>query len=656
MEIIKNCLSRIKMVVLFCVKWRFLIAIVVFVLCLCFQIHGSSIGEYNKMFDNSSKYDSESIIIGKNRGIRGDEYLVNTPYQMSQQYNDYKKDSYMMSVGGQDMVVSTNAPVIDLAILSKPFNLGYILLGNDYGLSWYWSLKIITLVLASFEFCLILTRRNKKIALLGALMISLAPPMQWWFSSSVIDIIVYGMVLFSIGYYYFVTTKRITKNIITVCAPFVMTAYAIALYPAVQVPIGLLMVALLVGVLIRDKKDIVFTKIDFIRIGLMVLLTIGMLGYVVINSLDAIVKLNSTVYPGKRVSLGGGGGITGLFTNLVTFTLSYKSLPYSNNCEASAFIHFAPVFLILYPFIFKKSKKSRDLIVGNIVLVCLIVAAVFMLVGFPELLAKLTLFSYVSRPGLIYGFVATVFTIWCIYIIFSQKTTIFTKKQILLTMAIYGFFCICMIGKDELTYFGWKGYAVIIVGLLSIIYMMLLNYKKCFLFSFSLLMIVSGAFVNPIARGTAALTGHPLEKEIHRIAQEYPDVYWLGINGEGFLDGAASSSGLSASIGIANGAKMLNMVNFYPDFKKWHLLDPQGDKDAVYNRYAHIIVYLGEDTKIEVGSAGDIVRTELTCDNLDTLGVGYLITFGKINRCEEYFSEIYDDIESDYYIYQRNNE
>ena len=38
------------------------------------------------------------------------------------------------------------------------------------------------------------------------------------------------------------------------------------------------------------------------------------------------------------------------------------------------------------------------------------------------------------------------------------------------------------------------------------------------------------------------------------------------------------------------GAKTVNSVNVYPDLDKWHVIDPNGQYEEVYNRYAHILV------------------------------------------------------------------
>ena len=39
---------------------------------------------------------------------------------------------------------------------------------------------------------------------------------------------------------------------------------------------------------------------------------------------------------------------------------------------------------------------------------------------------------------------------------------------------------------------------------------------------------------------------------------------------------------------MLNGGKTVNGTNFYPDKKKWEIIDPKGIYNEKYNRYAHI--------------------------------------------------------------------
>ena len=635
--LMNKLVERIRIVGLFCIKWRYVIALIAFVLGVALQLHGSSINEYNKMFANSAEYDSESIILGESRAIRSDEWLVVTPNHMSQTYNDFEENSDMMSLGGQDMAITTNGPILDATILAKPFMWGYVLLGNEYGLAWHWCAKIIVLLLASFELCMIVTQKNKKVSLIGALLLTFAPAMQWW---SIFDVYIWGMVLSVLGYYFF-TSNGWLKNLCTVLLPFAAVAFALIFYPAFQIPTALFVAVLLVALLVRDKSKITFKKIDILRIMGIVIVAGGILAYMVLTCWGGIVAMMGTAYPGAVTALGGDGAIKDLFTDLTSFTLPFKNVTYSNNSEISTFVHFAPVFLMLYPIIYKKMKRNRNMIVGNILVISLAAMIVFMLVGFPELLAKLTLFSYITRMKLTYGFVATIFTVWGIDMVWRRE--VLTKKRVLIVLGICVVWYVCFIGPNELSYLDWWQYWVIIIGLMGLVYVILMRYQKLSLVGVTVLMGVCGMTVNPIVHGATAILGHPLEKEIAKIATEDKEAYWLAV-GDGKL----------ASIAVANGAKTLNMVNVYPDFKKWELIDPEGDDKDTYNRYAHIWVKLTDgETDIRLGPTRDVVELDLSCSDALKWPAKYLVTAGKLENCKANYQRIYDDSEGNYYIYER---
>lgn len=639
----KNVIRKLRTSVLFCVKWRYLIALLVFIFCVVFKLHGSSINEYNKMFNNSSESTYDGVIIGESRAIRSDEYKVHTPYYMSQYYNGFAKNSNMMSLEGQDMIIGYNAPVADITLLAKPFTWGYVLLGNEYGLSWYWCSKLILLLLVSFEICMIITRKNKKISLLGMLMITFAPAVQWWFVPHMVDVFFWGMAVLVLAYHFFLSQNGWKRFLFAILLPLAVITFVIALFPSVQLPIGLVMMVLFIALMIRDKKEIAFRKKDIWQIVSMSLFVFLVLGYTIWTSKDAISALLNTAYPGHRVSLGGDYKIKDLFTNITSFILPFKNITYSNSSEISSFVHFAPIFLGIYPIMRRKLKRNKNMLIGDVFVGCITVMIIFMLVGFPNALAKITGFSYINRMESVYGFVATLFTIWGVDMVWKKQ--IFTNKQILFILAIYGFLNVCFIGAEELSYLNWLSYFMIIFGLLILAYLMLHRNKKAFLFGMSVTMLLSGATVNPIAYGRSALIDHPLEKKVCEIATEEPDEYWLAI-GDTRL----------ASIGIANGARVLNAVNFYPDYGKWKLLDPEGEYDYVYNRYAHIETVIADDgkTKIMPVISSDIMVLEISYNDLvNKWPIKYLLTNRLLKNEKQYFRRIYDDKEGEYYIYER---
>ena len=502
----------------FIIDHRYLIAFLIFVVCLIFRISGSSINIYNYVLNDKADPDN-GIIYGEARSIRSDEWVVHTPYYYSQYYNNYNKISNKMSISGQDMIIGYNAPVLDISLLAKPLTWGYLLLGNDYGLSWYWCLKVILFSLGTFEITMIITKKNKLISFLGVLLIAFAPTMQWWFVPHFVDVVLWSIWLVVLAYHFFTARTVWFRNMLTIFTSLAGCVFVLALFPSLQIPLGLLAILLLVVLLIRDKDKITFKKRNLFNILFMILIAILILGYTLLTSFDAIKALYSTSYPGKRVSFGNNGTLESIFTNLTTVFLPYKDINYLNNCEVSDFIHFAPIFLLIYPLIYKylKKKKSNDLIVGNALLIAVIVSLTFYLVGFSEILSKITLFSYVNRIQTVYGFIAVIFSLWCIYVLFKYND-ILTNKQKVISLIIFVIAYLLMINQQILSYMPVYLYVIEILVFAFIIFTIYYDLKYMTTALIFLLILCSSFTINPIISGDDPLTNH-------EIIEEAKDIY-----------------------------------------------------------------------------------------------------------------------------------
>ena len=231
-------------------------------------------------------FDNE--LFGAARAIRTDEFNVQLPYYFSQYYNDYQQISYQMSISGQDMILGYNAPVLNLLLIGKPFTWGYILFGNAYGLSWYWMSKLLLGMLVYFEVSKILTKNNL-ISFFGMFYVIFSPAIQWWFCPHMYDVFFWGAALLAIGYHFFVGNEKWKKILTVVLAIQAFICFIIALFPSLQVSVGLMAVAILIAVLIRDKNEISFNKIDMIRIAVVAITVILVVGSYLIPALGEII-------------------------------------------------------------------------------------------------------------------------------------------------------------------------------------------------------------------------------------------------------------------------------------------------------------------------------------------------------------------------------
>jgi len=609
------------------IDYRFIISIVIFIILVLCKVHGSSIGAYNQYlgYDNNN-----DVLFGTSRDIRSDEWMVMTPYYFSQQTNNYRVNSNQMSIDGQNMIIGYNSPVKDFTILGKPLVWGFLLFGNDYGLSWYWCLKLILIILVSYEVTFILTKK-KKISVLGSLLIAFGPSMQWWFAPHMPDVILWSLTLLCLSYHLLVNKNENIKNITTVLLPFVFMEFVIALFPSFQVGLGYFILVMLIGLLLRERQKLFENKKQIIRICIVALFSGLFVLLFLKGSLSALkIELN-TVYPGHRVELGGQYLMKDIFTDLSTPFLSYvtNKTVYANSCEDSTFIHFGVFILLLSPIIFSIIKDKRERFLGYAFIGIIGVNIIFMLFGFPSILAKISFYSFINRMKMILGLIFVFFTIWGFSILEDNK--IKNKEYYYLSVIVYCVLLFTFIDGNLINYL--PKYIYIIEILLYALILMLFFYKKLY-YAYSLLigiLLFSSISINPIVIGTGAITNHEISNKINEIVKKDKDAYWIGYE----------NLALPSFI-LANGGKTFNAVNFYPDFGKWNYLDKHGKYDDVYNRYAHIVTAINPNkTSIMPHDTVDSIRIELSFDDMKYFNIKYILSIIDISNIknEKYYLE-----------------
>lgn len=158
-------------------------------------------------------------------------------------------------------------------------------------------------------------------------------------------------------------------------------------------------------------------------------------------------------------------------------------------------------------------------------------------------------------------------------------------------------------------------------------------------------MLVIGILVNPVRAGIKFVEDLPLLNSIEEVNKKEEGLW------------ALIEIGLP-EINLPNivKAKTLNSTNVYPNLELWYKIDNNHQYEDVYNRYAHIFITLvsnEEGTKFEL-LAPDVIRIFLSYEDLQKLGVNYLVRGAKLPDMEETdeikLDEIYRD--ESYVIYK----
>ncbi len=630
----------------FIVKYRWPAAAVLFACCVLLRLHGSSMAMYDSIFPtHSDEAAAEQYYIwGQIRNYRTDEYGVSMPAYFSQSYNDYRMQSTRMSLSPTNMVLDYYAPVRDITAIGKPFTWGYLLFGNEVGVSWYWCGMTILMFLISFEMFMILTRGCKAVSAAGMLLVGLSPAVQWWFLPHIPIVYLYAMDLFVIGYYFFTARSAWMKWLTVLTAVIAGTGFVLSFFPSCQVTAGLAAAALLAACLVRDRDRITFKAKDWYRIGIVVVIAGGILGRFLLLWKDDLHMLLSTVYPGARMETGGGSRLSDLFTDLRTLFLPYHDSNILNNCEMATWIHLAPAFCLLFPQIYLslRKKKDRNRLVGAILFLSLLVEIDYMCFGFSETMARLTLFRYANRMKLTYGWTAVLFTVWSADVIWKTPG-ILKKWEIIAVPAIYGIIYCSFIDESLLQYLPRIILLAEILLFVLLLFAILCKQKIFSICLTTLILCGAGLTVNPLSRGISPITNHPVSEFISSKALEEPDGLWLPVGTPFFVNNFL----------LANGARVIGATNFYMDTERWKLLDPNGVYADSYNRYSNQIIYFTEEeTSVELEWA-DSIRIMLNPDDLYRLGIRYIFTpIGPDEMAEWGIRAAQVFTQDSYYIYQ----
>lgn len=627
-------------------QYRYWIAFVAFLLGLTFNLHGSSVANWNnfgvretvsgQQDSTTNQYSgddhanpisvlkswvslqpkSDGTILGYPRMIRIDEWLVQTPFYISQANTGSKLVNQLYGYSGQNMVLSYNAPVKHISVIGKPFNWGFLFLGATKGLSWYWCFKVIGMLLLAYEFSLILTKRNKALSVIGSFWITFTPSVQWWFMQHLGDVVFYSLAILVLIHHFFKQDRQLNKLGICLLLVSSIVGFTLVIYPAFQVPFAYIILLFFLFELLGSIKEKRVKATDWWMMGGTALVSGGIIGWTLYQSLDALKATLGTLYPGQRQSFGGDFGIENLSNLFLTFFLPFKTPSFSNQVELSASFNLLILALLIIPLVIWRKQLKE-----NVFAVAMGVYSLFLLlytfVGVPKIIAKLTLFTYVpsNRSWQALSIIAVFMSLWLVSYLWSEK-----RKYSHFVPLVFSLMGLVFVGMTTLwsperaAYMGKKYLLVVFLIYVLTSITMFIKRKVLFALVVVLAIAVSGMTINPLVTGLGVIEDKKLSVEIKKIVSGNPNKYWL-------------SEGNLYNYPQMFGAKTINSVRFYPDKKLMRVLDPTNEMEQAWNRYSHMQIFLtSEKTKMEV-PVPDVLNMQLNQSDLTKLKVGYIISF-----------------------------
>ena len=492
------------------------------------------------------------------------------------------------------------------------------------GLSFYWYIRLLAMALGSFELCMIVSNKNKRVSLLGMIIITFSSAVQWWYC---LDNLIWAQIILVLFNKFFETEKKWVKYLCAFGLLVGLLSYVFYLYPAWQIPFAYFMAAMGIWILLKNASNYKLNWHDSIVIVMTVICFALLLFRWYSLSEKTIEATMNTAYPGDRREIGG-GSVT-VYAYVYDIFTSIFGTP--DACEFSSMLSFFPVPYLLGIFYLIRNRKKEN----AIFLVPMIAVSMFIGYwcwrGFPEFIAKYTLMSMstASRSGLVLGTINIYILIFLLGRISKEDKWMHWSIATILGILATGYVVYKGITIPPAEGYYTKTKIILSAGLFVVSFISIFNMDKkyfqmIFMCSAIITAFASGLIVNPIIRTTDIIYTKPVSVKIAEIRNKEPNALWIG----DAVDFHVSN------YMVANGVRTLNSTSVYPnvEFFEKYLGDSAKSREYEYNRYAHNIVFLKDgESDIELAQTDKIIWN-MNYRDLDKFGINYILTTRNLNR------------------------
>lgn len=616
------------------------LALALFVVGVFAKINFSSVGMWNAYGPRLD--DTPGVLAGEPRAIRSDDWLLAVPWTLSQANSSPRFSVENPSVGPSTSALFVGLPVRHWTALFRPSHWGFFLLDVERGFSWMWMTRVVTCFAVLFLLMYELSLKSAVLAAVGALSIFFSSFVQWWFASVAELLMCFCAACLALRYVLILPSS--SKVILSSVLLFVSAAgFLLAVYPPFQIPLIYLGIALLPLLVAQSEEQVGPSRVA--RWACVSAALFGaalvLIGFWSVNQ-EVVRMMTSTVYPGERVSFGGGMSIERYFAGFFGFGLSQDAFPrqWGNICEAGSFLALWPVAALALVF---SSDSRRSLRLAPL-LVFLLVVTAWSFWGAPETAARASLWSMVptTRGVIAWGIGGAIFVV-CAMARLPRQNSI---ARIFLGVVVSALMGSLLLEARQSTFsFVSTGEFVVIfaAGVISCL-AVLWNWRVVLVLSVAALTLIPNGLVNPVMSGLGVAPSLKLARGVNRFDPDKKGQW------------AVFSSTIEAQMVKMTGRKVMNGYQYLPNRKLLEALDPSGEHQFIYNRYAQII--------LAEGARGSAARFDLIapdawrltidpCDErLSAAGVNYIV-FAPHARQQSFqcLERVY--IEDDFSIFKR---
>ena len=250
------------------------------------------------------------VLLGENRLIRADEWLVVTRMAIGQQNHQPPRPVVNTHLGpdGQNMLIvgMTGVPVAHLSALAKPATWGFFAFDLRRALAWYWWLPPFGCLIALWGVMAVLVPGRWGLGLATAAVFTSSGYVIAWSNWPA-----YAVLFPAAAFWLFFQLPRIAGGWRLAAWPvgfgLSLAGFVLVLYPPWQITLGYLFALLTIAVWVRDRC--------WQRLGpphvIALIASLGVFALVVgawwMDARMAIDAMQATLYPGQRTTIAGGG-------------------------------------------------------------------------------------------------------------------------------------------------------------------------------------------------------------------------------------------------------------------------------------------------------------------------------------------------------------
>lgn len=371
----------------------------------CIAIIWIALGLYQSHFISALRilgdYTTQSII-GVSKEGRGDEWSTYLPI-LKQAYLEGLPDKSALVPYYENLEWVISIPKFNASLFFLPNHIAFWILPGANALALqgaYYNFIFL------FSVCWLLKNLGVKpgIAISVSLMILFSHFYQVWWTSN-FPALGAGILPFAV----FASRLRPVIKF-----PLFFWAVGHVIFGQIYPPFYVSLAAALLPILLAARSDLINKK----DILLALIAAVAAIGCFVFMRWDYVTAVSATTYPGVRVSTGGS------VQPVLLLSAIFPSIPVGSGGPGVDPVHefsligtiLPLLFLSLLPFV-KWDKFSRNLTIATALM--LIVMSIFMVIGFPRVLAKISLFYLVPGRRMLLGF-SLLIVLYCAVMISHQ--------------------------------------------------------------------------------------------------------------------------------------------------------------------------------------------------------------------------------------------